>query len=48
MALAYAAAGAAATISVVPVARRGMDLQRVGAVMVLILSALAFWPAVDF
>jgi hypothetical protein len=48
MALAYAAMGAAAMISVAPVARRGTDLQRVGAVVVLILSALAFWPAVDY
>ena len=48
MALAYVATGAAAMISVVPVARRGSDLQRVGAVVVLILSALAFWPAVDY
>jgi hypothetical protein len=48
MALAYAAMGAAAMISVVPVGRRGTDLQRVGAVVVLVLSALAFWPAVDY
>ena len=48
MALAYAAMGAAAMISVVPVGRRGTDLQRVGAVVVLVLSALAFWPAVEF
>ncbi|MCX6916120.1 MAG: hypothetical protein NT167_24265 [Verrucomicrobia bacterium] len=48
MALAYAAMGAAAMISVAPVARRGTDLQRVAAVVVLVLSALAFWPAVDY
>jgi hypothetical protein len=48
MALAYAAMGAAAMVCVVPVARRGTDLQRVGAVVVLILSSMAFWPAVDY
>ena len=48
MALVYAAVGAVAMISVVPVARRGTDLQRVAAVVVLVLSALAFWPAVDY
>ena len=48
MALEYAAMGAAAMVSVAPVARRGTDLQRVGAVVVLVLSALAFWPAVDY
>ena len=46
-ALVYAAIGAAAMVCVVPVIRRGSDLQRVGAVVVLILSALAFWPALD-
>ncbi|MCX6929799.1 MAG: hypothetical protein NT154_42280 [Verrucomicrobia bacterium] len=48
MALVYAAMGAAAVVFVVPVIRRGTDLQRVGAVVVLVLSALAFWPAVDY
>jgi hypothetical protein len=48
MALAYAAAGAVAMVCVVPVIRRGTDFQRVGAVVVLVLSALAFWPALDF
>jgi hypothetical protein len=48
LSMAYAPMGAAAMVSVFPVVRRGTDLQRVGAVVVLILSALAFWPALDF
>ena len=48
MALACAAVGAVAMVCVVPVIRRGTDLQRVAAIAVLILSALAFWPAADF
>ena len=47
LSMAYAAMGAAAMVFVFPVVRRGSDLQRVGAVVVLILSALAFWPALD-
>jgi hypothetical protein len=48
MALACAVVGAVAMVCVVPVIRRGTDLQRVAAIVVLILSALAFWPAADF
>ena len=48
MALAYAVMGAAAMVCVVPVIRRGTGLQRVAAIVVLILSALAFGPAADF
>ena len=48
MVMAYAALGATAMVCVVPVVRRGTDLQRVGAVVVLVLSGLAFWPALDF
>ena len=48
MAFVYAALGAMAMICVAPVLRRGTDLQRVAAVVLLILSCLALWPAVDF
>ena len=48
MAMVYAVMGAAAIVCVAPVLRRGTDVQRVGSVVVIILSALAFWPAVDY
>lgn len=48
MAMVYAVAGAAAIVCVAPVLRRGTDVQRVGSVVVMVLSALAFWPAVDY
>lgn len=48
MAMMYAAVGAAAIVCVAPVFRRGTDVQRVGSVIVIVLSALAFWPAADY
>lgn len=48
MAMVYAVPGAVAIICVAPVLRRGTDVQRVGSVVVMVLSALAFWPAVDY
>ena len=48
MAIVYAVGGAAAIVCLVPVLRRGTDVQRVGSVIVLALSAMAFWPAVDY
>lgn len=48
MAMVYAVAGAAAIVCVAPVLRRGTEVQRVGAVIVMVVSALAFWPAVDY
>jgi hypothetical protein len=48
MAMVYAAVGAAGIVCVAPVLRRGTDVQRVGSVIVIVLSALAFWPAIDY
>ena len=48
MAMVYAVAGAAAIGCVAPVLRRGTDVQWVGSLVVMVLSALAFWPAVDY
>ena len=47
-ALVYAALGTAAITCAVPVFWQGSQSQRVGAVVVLMLSCLAFWPAVEF
>ncbi len=46
-ALIYAGIGAAAMLCVGPVLRRGTDIQRVAAVIVLVISVFAFWPAAD-
>ena len=48
MALACGALGVAAGVGVVPVLWRGTDLQRVAAVVLLILACLALWPAIAF
>jgi hypothetical protein len=48
MAMIYAGIGGAAIVCVAPVLRRGTDVQRVGTVIVIVLSALAFWPAVGY
>lgn len=48
LAIIYAVVGATAIVCVTPVLRRGTDVQRVGSVVVMVLSALAFWPAVDY
>jgi hypothetical protein len=48
MAMVYAAAGAAAIVCVAPVLRWGTDMQRVGSVIAIALSALTFWPAVAY
>lgn len=48
VAMVYGAVGTAAIVCVTPVLRRGTDVHRVGGVVVMVLSALAFWPAVDY
>lgn len=48
VAIVYAVAGAAAIVCVAPVSGWGTDVQRVGSMIMMILSALAFWPAVDY
>ena len=48
LAFVYATLGAVAMVCVVPVLWRGTALQRVAAIVLLILSCLALWPAVDF
>ena len=48
LAMMYGVVGAAAIVCVAPVLRRGTDVQRVGSVVVMVLSVLAFWPAVDY
>ncbi|MCX6928537.1 MAG: hypothetical protein NT154_35810 [Verrucomicrobia bacterium] len=48
MAFVYAALGAGTMVCAVPVLWRGMALQRVAAIVLLILACPALWPAVDF
>jgi hypothetical protein len=44
----YATIGTVAIVCVVPVLRRGTTVQRAGSVILIVLSALALWPAVDY
>ena len=47
MALVCAAIGAVALVSVAPLLRRGTAIQKVAAIVLMVLPLLAFWPALD-
>jgi hypothetical protein len=47
MALVCAAIGTVALVSVAPLLRRGTAIQKVAAIVLMVLPLLAFWPALD-
>ena len=48
LALLGAAISASAMVSVIPVLRQGTDIQKVAAIVLMVLPFLGFWPAVQF
>lgn len=48
LALFCAAIGASAMVSVAPVLRQGTDIQKVAAIILMVLPFWGFWPAVQF
>ena len=48
LAILCAAIGTIALLSVAPVLRQGKDIQKVAAIMLMVLPLLGFWPAVQF
>lgn len=47
LALFCAAIGAMAMVAVAPVFRQGTDIQKVAAILLMVLPLLAFWPTLN-